>query len=363
MSTDVYKKHFKDGFDLDTSSLPSPLPFIGLSKQILPNAILYEMPGERALLRTSLDLLFKQFRLTQSLKDTGASWKVWRVHITGISDKDMMPMRRRLLRRVANIHPTLNNMLDKSPLTRRPLAPGEGLLQWHFIGPKLCYVSLTTPAIQRYFDRMLSGYPGGASKDFMERLRAHIAKRQGVEVDSLESSAEELFKQRLPSRSYLKLFELEMRYPDFFAHMTEGKTVADLGASPGGWTYFALEHGCRVTSVDKADEYDPLVINFPSEQRQAIQGDAMEYKPTQPFDWLMVDMKVPPMTTLALLKKWLESGWCRRFVVTLKFEGDFMVTMETERYIRDQIAPLTSYINAHSPDHGGKEINLFGLLK
>jgi 23S rRNA (cytidine2498-2'-O)-methyltransferase len=93
----------------------------------------------------------------------------------------------------------------------------------------------------------------------------------------------------------------------------------DLGASPGSWTYVAARRGARVIAVDRAElradlMSDPMVT--------FQQGDAFQYEPAQPVDWLVCDVIAAAERSVDLLLRWLEHGWCRHFVVTLKLDAE-----------------------------------------
>ena len=54
-----------------------------------------------------------------------------------------------------------------------------------------------------------------------------------------------------------------------------------------------------------------------------VRGDAFRYAPSdRPVDWLLSDVVAFPERTMELLAQWLREGWCRRFVVTVKFRGE-----------------------------------------
>jgi 23S rRNA (cytidine2498-2'-O)-methyltransferase len=121
-----------------------------------------------------------------------------------------------------------------------------------------------------------------------------------------------------PSRAYLKLWEaltLIGRRPQ------PGETCLDLGASPGGWSWALQRMGARVISVDKAP-LAPAVARLPGiEQRR---GSAFALGPDEigPVDWLFSDIACYPPRLLGLVERWLAAGTCRRFVCTIKFQGE-----------------------------------------
>jgi 23S rRNA (cytidine2498-2'-O)-methyltransferase len=119
-----------------------------------------------------------------------------------------------------------------------------------------------------------------------------------------------------PSRSYLKI---EEAYVVMGREPAPGETVCDLGASPGGWSYSAAKHGARVTAVDNGPlKGGALGHRLIEHQHQ----DAFRYVPPagRSFDWMFCDLVEEPHRVLKdLVGPWLAGGWCRRFVVVLKF--------------------------------------------
>ncbi len=118
---------------------------------------------------------------------------------------------------------------------------------------------------------------------------------------------------RAPSRSYLKVeeaFRVLGRAP------REGETVVDVGAAPGGWSYSAARRGARVIAVDngplkKGAAEDPRITH--------VREDAFGYCPgAGGADWLLCDIVDEPRRVLELVHRWVESGWCRYFVVNVK---------------------------------------------
>jgi len=129
-----------------------------------------------------------------------------------------------------------------------------------------------------------------------------------------------------PSRSYLKV---EEAYLVLGREPQAGETVVDLGAAPGGWSYSAAKRGARVIAVDNG----PLkggALNHPLIEHRL--EDAFRFRPSfaaaaegtapvaQPVDWLFCDLVEEPHHVMRnLVAPWLGGGWCRRFVINLKF--------------------------------------------
>lgn len=121
-----------------------------------------------------------------------------------------------------------------------------------------------------------------------------------------------------PSRAYLKLWEL------FTLHgliPSRGERVADMGSCPGGWTWVLQSIGCHVLSVDKAP-LDEKLRALPG--IETLKKDAFSLKPEDvgPIDWFFSDIICYPEKLLELVQRWRASGLCRRFVCTIKFQGE-----------------------------------------
>ncbi len=137
-----------------------------------------------------------------------------------------------------------------------------------------------------------------------------------------------------PSRSYLKA---EEAYGVLGREPAPGETVVDLGAAPGGWSYSAARRGARVTAVDngpmKGGGLHPGIVHRPE--------DAFKFAPQAPADWLFCDMVEDPERVAGLLEDWLARGWCRRFVVNLKFgRRDPLPLLRRARALRGRCAVL-----------------------
>lgn len=118
-----------------------------------------------------------------------------------------------------------------------------------------------------------------------------------------------------PSRAFAKLVEVERRWG---YRIQAGETCMDLGAAPGSWTYVAASRGASVIAVDRAPLREDLLQDRRVTWRK---GDAFSLVPEVPVDWLLCDVIAAPERTADLLRRWLEAGWMRRFVVTLKLRA------------------------------------------
>jgi 23S rRNA (cytidine2498-2'-O)-methyltransferase len=119
-----------------------------------------------------------------------------------------------------------------------------------------------------------------------------------------------------PSRSYLKV---EESYAIIGSEPAPGEIVCDLGAAPGGWSYSAAKRGARVVAVDNGPLKGGALDNPLIDHRHA---DAFGFSPGREatYDWLFSDLLEDPHKVLeSIVRPWLSGGWCRRFVVNLKF--------------------------------------------
>jgi 23S rRNA (cytidine2498-2'-O)-methyltransferase len=118
-----------------------------------------------------------------------------------------------------------------------------------------------------------------------------------------------------PCRAFAKLVEAELRLG---RQIARGETCVDLGASPGSWSYVALQRGARVVAVDRA----PLRSDLMRHPRLSFhRGDAFSFEPERPVDWLLCDVIAAPERSIELLLDWTRRRLARNFVVTIKFKG------------------------------------------
>jgi 23S rRNA (cytidine2498-2'-O)-methyltransferase len=80
-----------------------------------------------------------------------------------------------------------------------------------------------------------------------------------------------------------------------------GEVCVDLGAAPGGWTWFLLERRARVIAVDPARLRPDLL------RRKGLTYmgmSAFEFMPEEPVDWLFCDMAWRPLEVAQMLARW-----------------------------------------------------------
>jgi 23S rRNA (cytidine2498-2'-O)-methyltransferase len=121
-----------------------------------------------------------------------------------------------------------------------------------------------------------------------------------------------------PSRAYLKLWEALCVLGEW---PKQGEATMDLGSCPGGWTWVLASLGANVLSVDRAP-LEPNIEAMPGVNFK--KGDAFQVLPsnTPPADWLCSDVICAPEKLLELVKVWIEADAAKRFVCTLKFQGE-----------------------------------------
>jgi 23S rRNA (cytidine2498-2'-O)-methyltransferase len=137
-----------------------------------------------------------------------------------------------------------------------------------------------------------------------------------------------------PSRAYGKL---EESFGWLGTAPAPGELCVDLGGSPGGWAWKALQRGARVVAVDRAP-LAPPAAGHPG--LATVQGNAFTYEPPQPVDWLLCDVICEPPRTIELVDRWISRGWCRAAVATVKFKGAASYHL---------LGPAAQRLGAHGP--------------
>lgn len=123
---------------------------------------------------------------------------------------------------------------------------------------------------------------------------------------------------RAPSRSTLKLEEaIHWFLPT--KQQTElisnGMTVVDLGAAPGGWTWQFVQRDCLVTAIDNGPMDDTLMSTGMVEH---LKTDAFTYAPKKKVDWLVCDMAERPLHVSRLIARWFTRKQCNNAIFNLK---------------------------------------------
>ena len=160
-----------------------------------------------------------------------------------------------------------------------------------------------------------------------------------------------------PSRSYLKA---EEAFALWGSRPVISERVVDLGAAPGGWSYAAARGGAKVFAVDNGPLKGAAAEDASIEH---VRANAFTYQPPsgQPVDWMLCDMIEDPDQVLSLLLRWLERGWCRRFVVNIKFgRGDPLRLLQRVRDEAKGPAAYTRRLIARQLFHDRDELTLIG---
>jgi 23S rRNA (cytidine2498-2'-O)-methyltransferase len=117
-----------------------------------------------------------------------------------------------------------------------------------------------------------------------------------------------------PSRAYLKLWEALTTLGDW---PRANDAVVDLGSSPGSWSWALAELSATVISIDRS-ELSEKVRGHKNIKFTA--GDAFSFVP-QKMDWVFSDVICYPEKLYEYILPWLDSGFCRKFVCSVKFAG------------------------------------------
>lgn len=164
-----------------------------------------------------------------------------------------------------------------------------------------------------------------------------------------------------PSRSYLKV---EEAFVVLGREPAAGETVCDLGAAPGGWSYSAAKRGARVVAVDNGPLKGGALDNPLIEHRRE---DAFKFAPAEGevFDWMFCDLVEEPHHVLEnLIAPWLQRGWCRRFVIILKFgRTDPQALLRTVRAPGGVFATHATSLRIRHLYHDREEFTLVGKVK
>jgi 23S rRNA (cytidine2498-2'-O)-methyltransferase len=125
-------------------------------------------------------------------------------------------------------------------------------------------------------------------------------------------------KQGPPCRAYLKLWEVFSRIQKMPA---PGDVCLDAGASPGGWTWALQQLGANVLAVDRA-ELAPEIMRMPGVTFRNASSFSILPDQNNHFDWIFCDVACYPEKLFDWVCVWLNSGKCRNFVCTVKFQGN-----------------------------------------
>lgn len=118
------------------------------------------------------------------------------------------------------------------------------------------------------------------------------------------------------SRAWLKLDEA---IASFMIPLEPGQRACELGAAPGGACQRLLEAGLDVVGVDPA-EVDPAVSAHPRFTQWRMRARDVKLRLLRGFDWLVADMNIDPVSTMAALERAVSASRARPrgLIATLK---------------------------------------------
>ena len=210
-----------------------------------------------------------------------------------------------------------------------PFRPGHSFVQLLLVAPDRAFLSVAAAPLPFQLRRLVWSFPKGE-----------------IPIANDKSA---------PSRAFAKLLEAEQR---FGCAVAPGAICADLGASPGSWSYVALNRGARVTAVDRA----PLRADLMSHPRLRFhRGDAFTFEPSAPVDWLLCDVIAAPSRTADLLLRWIRGRWAARFIVTIKFKGDEEYGLL--EHLKHALPPLCSEFYLTRLSANKNEVCAFGIVR
>lgn len=122
-----------------------------------------------------------------------------------------------------------------------------------------------------------------------------------------------------PSRSVLKLEEAMRTFvPKGLPHSGQvaRQYAVDLGASPGGWTYFLVKQGFFVSAVDNGPMDSALMETG---QVDHYMEDGFKFEPKKKNTHLLVcDMVEKPQRVARLMADWIVNEWTEHCIFNLK---------------------------------------------
>ena len=157
-----------------------------------------------------------------------------------------------------------------------------------------------------------------------------------------------------PSRAFAKLVEAEQRLGRF---ISKGQLCVDLGASPGSWSYVAINRGARVIAVDRAELRTDLMRN---ERLHFHCGDAFKFRTDARVDWLICDVIAAPQRSIDLLLEWLRERRMAAFVVSIKFIGTAEYPLVDQ--LKKEAAPLCAEFHLTRLSATKNEVCAFGVV-
>ena len=291
-------------------------------RQCLPDAIALKAPSINAWAGQLFDSIVARVPEQQP----------WHLHIDahygapGAGQNRCELIRERLLELLGKKRRQLRRALVKEP---QPFAPHHSLVQFLLTGPDEGFLS-NVMAPQPYSWRaVLSPFPKG-------------------EVPIAEDKA-------APSRAFTKLVEAELRLG---RRIAPEESCVDLGASPGSWSYVALQRHAQVIAVDRSPLREDLMRN---PRLKFHQVDAFKFRPAAPVDWLLCDVIAAPQRSIDLVLEWVRERRAKRFVVTIKFKGhDEYAVLDS---LKRELPPLCEEMYLSRLCANKNEVCVFGEVR
>ena len=124
----------------------------------------------------------------------------------------------------------------------------------------------------------------------LQKIGRHGSALQLPSMTSMEYSIESADR-KLPSRSYYKLKEMcEVSG----SRISSGETVFEIGCSPGGMSFYALEQGAKVIGVDRGVVSQLVRQNPDFTQLHYSISDTPSESIPESMDYLVIDMHAEP---------------------------------------------------------------------
>ncbi|MBF0135158.1 MAG: 23S rRNA (cytidine(2498)-2'-O)-methyltransferase RlmM [Magnetococcus sp. DMHC-1] len=154
---------------------------------------------------------------------------------------------------------------------------------------------------------------------FLDTATVHVGLTPSTNGSVFHMGIPRLKMQReAPSRAALKLEEAMGHFltpQDRQKRLRPGLLAVDLGAAPGGWSWYLLRQGLRVTAVDNANLAAGLLAGG---QVRHVRTDAWRFVPPKPVAWMVCDIVDKPTRVAELVILWGRQRWCRETIFNLK---------------------------------------------
>ncbi|MBF0360318.1 MAG: hypothetical protein HQK49_04865 [Oligoflexia bacterium] len=141
----------------------------------------------------------------------------------------------------------------------------------------------------------------------------------------------------LPSRAYYKIKEALALSGE---KINKKECVLDIGAAPGGISYFFLQHKLNVVAVDAA-EMSPLCTSHKNFTHIALPLEKItdNHLSKYSFNWIVIDINLDPLYVVSTLKKLFNNEHCTN-KPTNKLRGLFFTVKLTKNFTHSKIPTL-----------------------